>query len=507
MKFSIIFFISIVFFSLDGQSKPLSSITCSIRSSEPYVVKFYQPYFGYYNSNNLDTSQENEILIEKDSISTRIQVIYPSFVSLVFLKQNKEFIGRTNFLVLPGDSIHIHFDLDINNKLWATFSGSNAAGNNLFEQINFNPYTKFIPVIKKVEGLPENRHRFLELVEAEIQEAIEPFKQILDRKLITTEYYNAITTNFRMFLYNEVIKKFIHNYKEREYIEESFRDSIINTLFKRLPPFKPQLRGLYLSNLYINKYYRFKAYKNQKLSSAEGLNVKDSTIMNGNKAYLIDRELVHLLHIKNLQVREDLWAITLLEIFEFSKGYLTKSSLQQFNQLFLNSRWTRLLYKAYEITDQPNLIEYVLQMPVRILESTAITSLKDLVYMIPDKILYVDVWATWCAPCIAQFSYNKGLDSFLLKAGIERLYLSVDNVNNTKNWLNVIDTYKLGGYHIIAGKSLQAELKLLQKNDNGLIIPMYMLMKPSGDIIELSEFPPSSGTVIMQKISELIKNK
>lgn len=203
MKRLIILFLNFTLFQAFGNNS--ATITGSVRSTEPFVIKFFEPIFGYYNNVNLDTHRINKIL-DGGAFYRKVNLDHPSFFSIVFFKEN-QFAGRANFLVFPKDSINIDFDLDSNNESRISYSGSNSAGNNHFEKINHVPYSKFIPVIQLIENLPADQEKLISNIEKEIIKITEPFKELRDKKMISSNFYNVITTNFRMLFYKEVIKK------------------------------------------------------------------------------------------------------------------------------------------------------------------------------------------------------------------------------------------------------------------------------------------------------------
>jgi thiol-disulfide isomerase/thioredoxin len=91
---------------------------------------------------------------------------------------------------------------------------------------------------------------------------------------------------------------------------------------------------------------------------------------------------------------------------------------------------------------------------------------------------YIDVWATWCKPCIAKMKHNYRADSLLHANRIERIYISIDELNTRDGWLSTVHELQLGGYHILAGDHLKSSLyQRFGNGSNSMVIPRYLFMK------------------------------
>jgi thiol-disulfide isomerase/thioredoxin len=56
----------------------------------------------------------------------------------------------------------------------------------------------------------------------------------------------------------------------------------------------------------------------------------------------------------------------------------------------------------------------------------SINSFDELVQHMSGKSFFIDCWATWCSPCIEEFSRSEQLDAFLKSKGIELVYINFD---------------------------------------------------------------------------------
>ena len=168
---------------------------------------FYEPTNGFYNVSFSDTLKLNSTLINGvDSIYKIVNIDQPSFVIIYFTTSNNEFITRSEVLISPGDSLHLQCDLTHIDSHSFIYSGSNAMGQRLFNEINFQPYNKFIPVFDALDKLPNNKNTFTEEIDSIAESITKRFDTLHKQSLATDEFVEYIGTCVRAFIYNEVIK-------------------------------------------------------------------------------------------------------------------------------------------------------------------------------------------------------------------------------------------------------------------------------------------------------------
>ena len=87
-----------------------------------------------------------------------------------------------------------------------------------------------------------------------------------------------------------------------------------------------------------------------------------------------------------------------------------------------------------------------------------INTFDELVEKLEGKVLYVDLWATWCAPCRQELKYKGRLLDYIGDKDIELVYISADKEENKATWENFIQENKMTGHHVLANDELLADL-------------------------------------------------
>lgn len=129
--------------------------------------------------------------------------------------------------------------------------------------------------------------------------------------------------------------------------------------------------------------------------------------------------------------------------------------------------------------------------------------LDALVEKFPNQDLFIDFWATWCGPCIKQFSYNNDLHTFLDTKNIKTLYLSVDKEKDILKWEKYINDYCLKGYHLLTN-DIYSEKFI---DPLGKYIPMYLLYNSKSKELKEIKGLPSEKEAFYMKINEILLTK
>ncbi len=109
------------------------------------------------------------------------------------------------------------------------------------------------------------------------------------------------------------------------------------------------------------------------------------------------------------------------------------------------------------------------------------------------KFVYIDLWATWCKPCIVQIPFLQKLEKKYHGKNIEFVSISTDNAQTAGSWENALSKWKnmvknknLTGVQLYAGKDNQF---MIDYQVTG--IPRFLLIDPKGNIVTANAPRPS----------------
>lgn len=117
------------------------------------------------------------------------------------------------------------------------------------------------------------------------------------------------------------------------------------------------------------------------------------------------------------------------------------------------------------------------------------------------SLLFIDFWASWCAPCIKQFPHLKELYKSFKNNGFEVLGVSINT--NSKKWKQSLNRHQLPWNNVIDSLGIKSEI--LVKYNAAVSIPTNYLIDKNGFIIKMNVSPEELESYLNQKL--LVNNK
>lgn len=112
------------------------------------------------------------------------------------------------------------------------------------------------------------------------------------------------------------------------------------------------------------------------------------------------------------------------------------------------------------------------------------TSLEDL----RGKYVYIDVWATWCAPCLREIPSLQEVEKDYKNKNLQVVSISIDEPKAYDKWREMIEENSLGGIQLMSDNNWASQFV----QDYGIQgIPRFILVDPEGNIVSADAPRPS----------------
>ena len=145
--------------------------------------------------------------------------------------------------------------------------------------------------------------------------------------------------------------------------------------------------------------------------------------------------------------------------------------------------------------------ETVMSSNVHILDSEEIQSLNDLLSRYRGKVVYVDIWATWCWSCRKAFEHIAPLLQYAKERDIILLFISVDDLSKRSKWIKMANFYNLQGEHVIVNEAYESDLNEKFGTSGHLFLPHSAIINKKGEI----QFRKAAGLEQFDKLKEQLE--
>lgn len=313
---------------------------------------------------------------------------------------------------------------------------------------------------------------------------------MLKSEEIDSNCYNYFSKEMDFFTKSRLLNKFRDDIKKGHLMNDTIKtyvDNITKGLFHD-QNITSYVCGSYFSELYCSYLY------NQ-------LNDKAKTNLIAN--YDLDTFGLYLHYLlANDKTQLSLFFDAFVVQYKYGfNEFNHKKMFSYLNNKFSQSESVKILghYMAEELSDTA---------PVKpiFINSTEVKTFSDIKKTdhLQNKYILLDIWASWCMPCRAEFTNNKALNALLARyKNIEKLYISIDESKD--NWKKAIQELRLSGNHLLASSSLLDFLKRKIYNSNTITVPRYVLIDPNGEILNNNLPKPSSINTLKIELDKNLK--
>lgn len=142
------------------------------------------------------------------------------------------------------------------------------------------------------------------------------------------------------------------------------------------------------------------------------------------------------------------------------------------------------------------------------------SSLAELLKNVEGKLVYIDLMASWCKPCIMELKASQQLQPYFEANGIVELFISIDNQEDIGKAISMIQKNALRGYFVSyhsphvsnVNSTFAGEIEsLFLKDENGnysISIPKYAIVNKKGEIVERRAERPSNATALKKQLEK-----
>ncbi len=467
------------------------------------------------DSNKLDVKLSvNRIGRKQTAISTQADSLGNFHVSFeTYTPTDVWILYKTNFLTLvkPGDSIHVQFDGKPNTrpKILETIKFSGDGTNTNQDAAKFQLMYFSDPLYYDWDSKINSKKNY----------DVDQYLAYADTlQLRISNLYNSFVNEVNP---NKTVKIWARTFIEQDYYEAiawyptdymrannlsigewSAPDDFFDRLLLRLPIEKTMLISGYALSGFVNRFHYNYARKkiwqeeeNKQYVVLEGhgyggpTHIIDSISIHGIIKYTPDPLLRQMVLTEYFQQNLEKFDV---EKFERFKNIIDEYILEPFLK-------EPLLEKYTEVKNQ---IEDPVAATNAYLNKLENSTFKQLWNSIlsdnKGKIIYLDCWATWCAPCKAEMPHSKKLMEELQDKDIAFVFLCIDS--QEKFWKANLSELQIEGQHFFLTQEQSNDLREAFEIQG---IPYYFLIDQSGVIIEKgSHLRPNT---IKNKLIELIE--
>lgn len=376
-------------------------------------------------------------------------------------------IDNFSYLLEAGDTLLVRYhrgapQVELINRNHPKFQFS-------YDSLRMEKFEDRVPEYHSFFDLTEAQNNFKGFIGSQVTK-YEKELTLLDslkvNRLISPDYHELLKEKAR-YKYLNVLSS--------TYFTRSFKD--YNTPYNAQDLNKEELLNTSFYRMFLLNYVYNHLIEGRGFTSSTGFTADSPGAFDS---------LIKTSDLQNEKVRDHLLKFTLTEIY----SYFPRDQFQVYYNKFQNEVDDRSLVSSFEdqfLLDQRNTEDL---SEAYFLDSyNHRVNLEDLLLKHRGKLIYVDFWASWCAPCRREMPASKELGEDYAEKEVTFLYVSIDK--DAERWKRAVeeDGLSWNDENIIALNHPEAQI---YQDLNLHAIPRYILFDQQGDIIYQNAPSPSS---------------
>lgn len=152
----------------------------------------------------------------------------------------------------------------------------------------------------------------------------------------------------------------------------------------------------------------------------------------------------------------------------------------EFRRLYPESGWMSWVDRAVAKNRAFN--ETTIPADIHFPDVSSAKTIKDVIDRYKGKVIFMDIWATWCGPCRASFAHVGPLQEYAAANDVVLLYLSIDRPEDDEKWRKMAAHYNLKGEHVRDQEAFHQEIYDTFGHKGALSIPRCVIFDKQGNI-------------------------
>lgn len=412
--------------------------------------------------------------------------------------------ARIRLICQEGDSIR--FEITRNEKGWyiPSFRGSNAEGHELFytsKLFRINRLSELIEETIVDENYPENE--IIPKIEALKDSLFAPMDSLLKSNLITEGFHDLAKKQAESRIVGAVqyVYTHLHGHRSKKPSSDVHAEKILKYFFEKYDPFSDRYTNIDLVARTVNAEAKCRLIEKGILEGIRTDLGLWATSMDENSFAPVE-----------LQEKMKALAIDYNIYYGLNDPKTLRGESDTFRKTFPKSPYVETLFERLpsdtEISEKYTFGRYTENKEeFEFLNSFENSDPANIMNKLGGKMILVDLWATWCAPCVEEFNHVNKIRNFLDEKNIELLYISLDALSAEKKWEYLIKKYDLQGSHFLATNTILPYLEKITGTETSISIPRYLLFDKNGVLLDGDLPRPSMGSKMFDRINTLIGPK